>query len=88
MAGRLTSGSSHKGAMVSSVMYRARCTAHSSFCSKRIAPTRRVMAASSRSLAAALPPSYTITPTRPLVASTSAAGVSPARDVSAVTEAG
>src|SRR5215470_11397743 len=39
-------GSSLKGAMVSRVMYRARCTAHSSFCSSRIAPTRRVMAAS------------------------------------------
>src|ERR1700729_812772 len=27
--------------MVSSVIYRARCTAHSSFCSSKIAPTRR-----------------------------------------------
>lgn len=34
------------GAMVSSVMYRARWTAHSSFCSIRIAPTRRIIALS------------------------------------------
>ena len=33
-------------AMVSSVMYRERCTAYSSFCSKRMAPTRRTMASS------------------------------------------
>src|ERR1700730_6319409 len=46
IAGRLTVGSSLNGAMVSSVMYRARCTAHSSFCSSRMAPTRRTMASS------------------------------------------
>jgi hypothetical protein len=45
-AGSPNIGSSLKGAMVSSVMYLARCTTHSSFCSNRIAPTRRVMAAS------------------------------------------
>ena len=45
-AGRLMSGSSLKGAMVSRVMYLARWTAHSSFCSSRIAPTRRTMASS------------------------------------------
>jgi len=39
-------GSSLKGAMVSSVMYRARWTAHSSFCSRRIAPTSLTIAAS------------------------------------------
>ena len=44
--GRLIIGSSLKGAMVSSVMYLARWTAHSSFCSSSRAPTRRVMAAS------------------------------------------
>lgn len=43
-AGRLMSGSSLIWLMVSSVMYLARCTAHSSFCSSRIAPTRRTMA--------------------------------------------
>ncbi|RVK93801.1 diguanylate cyclase [Sinorhizobium meliloti] len=45
-AGRLMSGSSLIWLMVSSVMYLARCTAHSSFCSSRIAPTRRTMASS------------------------------------------
>jgi transposase len=39
MAGNPTTGSSLKAAMVSRVMYRARWTAHSSFCSRRIAPT-------------------------------------------------
>ena len=39
-------GSSQTGAKVSSVMYRARCTVHSSVCSMRMAPTRRRMAAS------------------------------------------
>src|SRR6478752_6498124 len=39
-------GSSLNGAMVSRVMYRARWTAHSSFCSSRMAPTRRVIASS------------------------------------------
>ena len=34
------------GAMVSRVMYRALWTAHSSFCSSRMAPISRVMAAS------------------------------------------
>ncbi|KQX58587.1 hypothetical protein N185_30230 [Sinorhizobium sp. GW3] len=43
-AGRLMSGSSLIWLMVSSVMYLARWTAHSSFCSSRIAPTRRTMA--------------------------------------------
>src|SRR5215472_2077773 len=46
IAGRLTAGSSPNGAMVSSVMYRPRWTAHSSFCSNRIAPTRRMIATS------------------------------------------
>src|SRR6476620_11087202 len=45
-AGRLTKGSSLNGAMVSSVMYLARWTAHSSFCSSSKAPTRRTMASS------------------------------------------
>ena len=45
-AGRLMSGSSLIWLMVSSVMYLARWTAHSSFCSMRIAPTRRRMASS------------------------------------------
>ena len=45
-AGRLMRGSSLNGATDSSVMYLERCTAHSSFCSSRIAPTRRVMASS------------------------------------------
>jgi hypothetical protein len=39
-------GSSLIWLIVSSVMYLARCTAHSSFCSSRIAPTRRTMASS------------------------------------------
>ena len=39
-------GSSLSGAMVSSVMYRARWTAHSSFCSIRMAPTSRMIASS------------------------------------------
>jgi hypothetical protein len=39
-------GLSLSGAMVSSDMYRPRWTAHSSFCSRRIAPIRRVMLAS------------------------------------------
>jgi hypothetical protein len=43
-AGSSTMGSSLNGAMVSSVMERALWTAYSSFCSRRIAPTRRVMA--------------------------------------------
>jgi ATP-dependent Lhr-like helicase len=46
MDGRLTARSSLSGAMVSSVMYRARCTVHSSFCSNRIAPMSRMTAAS------------------------------------------
>jgi hypothetical protein len=46
MAGNPTMGSSLKAAMVSSVMSRARWTAHSSFRSSRIAPTRRVIASS------------------------------------------
>ena len=41
--GRLTSGSSLIWLIVSSVMYRARWTAHSSFCSSRSAPTSRTM---------------------------------------------
>ena len=45
-ADNLTKGSSLNGAMVSSVMSRARWTAHSSFCSSRMAPTKRVMASS------------------------------------------
>jgi hypothetical protein len=40
-AGRLMKGSSLKGAMVSSVMYLVRWTAHSSFCSSSRAPIRR-----------------------------------------------
>jgi hypothetical protein len=40
-AGSLTTGSSPKPAMVSSVMWRACCTAHSSFCSSGIAPPIR-----------------------------------------------
>jgi hypothetical protein len=46
MAGNPTMGSSLRAAMVSSVMYRARCTAHSSFCSSRMEPTSLTMAAS------------------------------------------
>lgn len=45
-ADRLMSGSSLIWLMVSSVIYLARWTAHSSFCSSRIAPTRRMMASS------------------------------------------
>jgi len=45
-AGRLICGSSLICAMVSSVRYRARWTAHSSFCSSSSAPTRRTMASS------------------------------------------
>ncbi len=45
-AGKLTRGSSLNGATDSSVMYLDLCTAHSSFCSCRMAPTRRVMASS------------------------------------------
>ncbi len=45
-AGRLICGSSLIDAIVSSVMYLARCTAHSSFCSSSNAPTRRTMASS------------------------------------------
>jgi hypothetical protein len=45
-AGKLTNGSSLNSAMVSSVMYLARWTAHSSFCSSSSAPTRRTMASS------------------------------------------
>ena len=45
-AGRLMTASSPIGAMVSSVMYRARWTAHSSFCSSSKAPTSRTMASS------------------------------------------
>ena len=44
--GRLTVGSSLKGAIVSTVMQRARWTAHSSFCSIKMVPTRRTMASS------------------------------------------
>ena len=36
--------------MVSSVMYRARWTAHSSFCSRRIAPTSLTIASSLRKM--------------------------------------
>jgi hypothetical protein len=39
IAGKLTAGSSPNGAIVSSVMQRPRWTAHSSFCSSKIAPT-------------------------------------------------
>ena len=39
-------GSSLNGETDSSVMYLERCNAHSSFCSSRMAPTRRVMASS------------------------------------------
>jgi hypothetical protein len=46
IGGKLTAGSSPKRAMVSSVKWRPRWTAHSSFCSRRMAPTRRVMASS------------------------------------------
>jgi hypothetical protein len=42
-AGSMRVRSSRKGAIVSRVMWRARCTYHSSFCSSRIAPTRRVI---------------------------------------------
>lgn len=45
-AGRLTRGSSPKDAMVSSVMYLDRWTAHSSLCSRSRAPTSRTMASS------------------------------------------
>ena len=45
-AGSPTIELSLKGAMVSSVMYLARGSAHSPFCSNRMAPTRGVMAAS------------------------------------------
>ena len=45
-AGKLMTASSPIGAMVSSVMCRARWTAYSSFCSGRSAPTRRMMASS------------------------------------------
>jgi hypothetical protein len=45
-AGKLMIGSSPIGAMVSSVMERARWTAHSSFCSSSRAPTSRTMASS------------------------------------------
>lgn len=44
--GNLNRSSSPLAGCVSSVMYLARCTAHSSFCSAGIAPTSRVMAAS------------------------------------------
>ena len=46
MAGDPTRGSSLKVAMVSRVMQRARRTAHSSFCSSRIAPTSLTRASS------------------------------------------
>src|SRR5271166_6808074 len=45
-AGRMTMGLSLTGAMVSSVMYRARWMAHSSFCSIRMEPTSRMIASS------------------------------------------
>ena len=45
-AGRLMVGSSFIWAMVSNVMYLARWTAHSSFCSSSSAPTRGTMASS------------------------------------------
>jgi hypothetical protein len=40
--------------MVSSVTYRPRWTAHSSFCSRRIAPTRRVIASDTDDFGSAL----------------------------------
>ena len=46
MGGRLTARSSPSVAMVSSVIYRARWTAHSSFCSNKTAPISLVTAAS------------------------------------------
>jgi hypothetical protein len=48
MAGNPTTGSSLKAAMVSRVMYRAHWTAHSSFCSRRIAPAGLTMASSGK----------------------------------------
>ena len=46
IAGNPTRLSSLRAAMVSRVMYRARWTAHSSFCSNKIAPTSRTIASS------------------------------------------
>lgn len=45
-AGSLAMASSLRGAIFSSVMWRARCTAHSSFCLSRVAPMRWVIACS------------------------------------------